>query len=163
MPLSPKVSDVPRIRGALRFYRVLSYLTGVMLLLLVLEMVLKYTPIQREIEFAGPNGLLALVPVETVTAVNLSTGILIAHGWLYVVYLFADFRLWSIMRWPFTRFIAIALGGVVPFLSFIVEHRMARVTLAEIARLEERGSAAPLREQSPGDALSGGTATGGVR
>ena len=36
------------------------------------------------------------------------------HGWFYVVYLFSDFRLWSLMRWPFTRFICIALGGVVP-------------------------------------------------
>ena len=53
--------------------------------------------------------------------VNLSTGILIVHGWFYVVYLFADFRLWSLMRWSFTRFLLIALGGVIPFLSFFVE------------------------------------------
>jgi integral membrane protein len=135
MPLRPKKSDLPRIPGVLRFYRITAYLTGIMLLLLVLEMVLKYTPINREIELGGPDGLLALVPRGTVTAVNLSTGILIAHGWLYVVYLFADFRLWSIMRWPFVRFIAIALGGVVPFLSFIVEHRMTRVARRELAEL----------------------------
>ncbi len=136
MPLKPKSSDLPRIRGALKFYRVLAYATGILLLLLVLEMLFKYTPLQLEIELGGPNGFLALVPIDTVTAVNLSTGILIAHGWLYVVYLFSDFRLWSLMRWPFSRFIAIAAGGVVPFLSFFVEHYIARRTHEELAELE---------------------------
>lgn len=135
MPLKPKASDIPRIPGVLRFYRVSAYITGTLLLLLVIEVILKYTPIQREMELGGPNGFVAFVPDGTVTAVNLSTGILIAHGWLYVVYLFADFRLWSIMRWPFTRFVAIALGGVVPFLSFIVEHFITRRAKAELVEL----------------------------
>lgn len=141
MPLRPKLSDLPRIRSALSFYRVAAYVTGVLLLLLVFEMVFKYTPIQREMELGGPNGFFALVPIDTVTALNLSTAILIAHGWLYVVYLFADFRLWTLMRWPFSRFVAIALGGVVPFLSFIVEHRMTRIARAELAELEQRAPA----------------------
>ena len=137
MPLKPKTSDIPRIPGVLRFYRVSAYVTGILLLLLVIEVFLKYTPIQREMELGGPNGFIAFVPDGTVRAVNLSTGILIAHGWLYVVYLVADFRLWSIMRWPFTRFIAIALGGVIPFLSFIVEHFITRRARLELAELTE--------------------------
>lgn len=136
MALKPKLSDVPRIRSALTLYRVFAYITGTMLLLLVLEMIFKYTPIQREIELGGAHGFIALVPDGTVLAVNLSTGILIAHGWLYVIYLFSDFRLWSILRWPFSRFIAIALGGVVPFLSFIVEHYITRRVKHELAELE---------------------------
>jgi integral membrane protein len=136
MALKPKLSDVPRIRSALKLYRVFAYITGTMLLLLVLEMIFKYTPIQREIELGGAHGFIALVPDKTVLAVNLSTGILIAHGWLYVVYLFSDFRLWSLLRWPFSRFIAIALGGVVPFLSFIVEHYITRRVKHELAELE---------------------------
>lgn len=140
MALKPKPSDVPRIRSALTLYRVFAYITGTMLLLLVLEMIFKYTPIQREIELGGAHGFIALVPDKTVLAVNLSTGILIAHGWLYVVYLFSDFRLWSILRWPFSRFIAIALGGVVPFLSFIVEHYITRSVKREIAELEASAS-----------------------
>ena len=143
MALRPKLSDVPRIRGALTFYRVTAYITGFLLLALVFEMVFKYGPAQREMELFGPNGFFALVPDGTVTAFNLSSGILIAHGWFYVVYLFADFRLWSIMRWPFSRFIAIALGGVVPFLSFIVEHFMTRRVHREVAELEQ---AAPVGE-----------------
>lgn len=136
MALKPKLSDIPRIRGALKLYRVFAYITGTMLLLLVLEMIFKYTPIQREIELGGAHGFIALVPDKTVQAVNLSTGILIAHGWLYVVYLFSDFRLWSMMRWPFRRFIEIALGGVVPFLSFFVEHFITRRVHRELAELE---------------------------
>jgi hypothetical protein len=62
--------------------------------------------------FAAARGLLWFAPVvETATghdrpatAINLSTGILIAHGWFYVVYLFACFRVWSLMRWGFVRF-----------------------------------------------------------
>jgi integral membrane protein len=136
MALKPKLSDVPRIRAALKLYRVFAYITGTMLLLLVLEMIFKYTPIQREIELGGAHGFIALVPDGQVLAINLSTGILIAHGWLYVVYLFSDFRLWSILRWPFSRFIAIALGGVVPFLSFFVEHYITKRVRAELAELE---------------------------
>jgi integral membrane protein len=143
MALKPKLSDLARIRGSLKFYRVFAYITGTLLLLLVFEMVLKYTPIQREIELGGSNGFLAFVPDKSVTAVNLSTGILIAHGWLYVVYLFSDFRLWSFMRWPFSRFIQIALGGVVPFLSFIVEHFITKRVRRELAELETGAASTP--------------------
>ena len=58
---------------------------------------------------------------------------LIVHGWMYVVYLFADFRLWSLMRWPFSRFITIALGGVIPFLSFFTERTVHAEVDAELA------------------------------
>ena len=35
--------------------------------------------------------------------VNLSVAVLIVHGWMYVVYLMSNFRLWSLMRWPFAQ------------------------------------------------------------
>ncbi|GLK17094.1 DUF3817 domain-containing protein [Herbiconiux flava] len=136
MALAPKPKDFPRIRGALKFYQVASIITGVLLLLLCIEMLLKYSPLGLEVELGGRNGLLALVPDGTVTAVNLSTGILIVHGWFYVVYLFSDFRLWSLMRWPFLRFVLIALGGVIPFLSFFLEGRIAREVKTYLATRE---------------------------
>jgi integral membrane protein len=139
MPLEPKPADVPRIPGALRLYQVASIITGVFLLLLCAEMIAKYL-LGYELELGGPAGFLAFVPRDTVTAVNLSTGILIAHGWFYVLYLFSDFRLWSLMRWPFSRFVLIALGGIVPTLSFFVEAHMAR----EVRRfLAERATREP--------------------
>ena len=137
MPLEPRESDLPRVRGALRFYRIASIITGVMLLLLCLEMIVKY-PLGYELELGGPYGFLALVPRDTAVAVNLSTGILIAHGWFYVVYLFSDFRLWSLMRWPFWKFLLIAAGGVVPLLSFFLEARIGR----EVTSYLERRAAA---------------------
>jgi integral membrane protein len=74
-----------------------------------------------EIEAFGSNGVIALVPSDTVTALNISLMILVVHGWLYVIYLFASYRLWNIMRWRFLDFLWLALGGIVPVLSFVLE------------------------------------------
>jgi integral membrane protein len=140
MALKPKLSNLPRIRNALRLYRVTSIVTGTFLLLLVLMMVFRYG-FGVDIEMNGPYGFLALTPKDLIQGVNLSTIILIVHGWFYVVYLYSDFRLWSLMRWTFSRFILIALGGVIPFLSFIVERRVHAQTVAELDALQ---SAQPL-------------------
>lgn len=141
----------------------MSWVTGTFLLLLVAEMVLKYSPTHVEL-FAGGSGgplsLQAVVPgegcqwfslfvpggmgceiVSLGDGFNISLMILIVHGWIYVVYLLASFRLWSKLRWPFTRLIAMALGGVVPFLSFFVERPMHRTALADVARLEAEKAA----------------------
>jgi integral membrane protein len=141
MPLEPKLADLPRIRGALKFYQVASIITGVLLLALCAEMIMKYA-FGLELELGGPQGFLAFVPGDMVTAVNLSTGILIVHGWFYVVYLFSDFRLWSLMRWPFGRFILIALGGIIPFLSFFLESRIGREVRAYLDGREAGAAAA---------------------
>ncbi|WP_433586205.1 DUF3817 domain-containing protein [Microbacterium hydrocarbonoxydans] len=140
----PKVASFPAIRGALKFYQIASIITGVMLLLLVAEMVLKYTPIHLELFLGGSGGLLWFAQVvegpeglvSTGDGVNLSLGILVAHGWFYVVYLFACFRVWSLMRWPFLRFIMLALGGVVPLLSFFMEAIVAREVKSYLATRE---------------------------
>ena len=132
MPLEPKPADLPRIPGALKLYQVSSIITGVFLLLLCIEVILKFV-FQYEIELGGPNGFLALVARDTVTAFNLSTAILIVHGWFYVLYLFADFRLWSIMRWPFLTFLVIALGGIIPLLSFFLEVKIGQRVKAFLA------------------------------
>ena len=139
MALEPRESDLPRVRGALRLYQVASVITGTMLLLLCLEMIVKYG-FKLELELGGAYGFLALVPVDTVQAVNLSTGILIAHGWLYVLYLFSDFRLWSLMRWPAMRLLIIALGGVIPFLSFFLEARIAKEVNGYLAQRAARAA-----------------------
>jgi integral membrane protein len=88
-----------------------------------------------DIEFGGPFGLLALTPRELIVGVNLSTVILIIHGWLYVVYLACDFLLWRYIRWSFGRFLFIALGGIIPLLSFFLERRVPRQAEEAIAGL----------------------------
>ncbi|TFD83123.1 DUF3817 domain-containing protein [Cryobacterium fucosi] len=147
MPLEPKPADIPSIPGALRLYKISSVITGVFLLLLCVEVILKFV-FQYELEVGGPGGLLALVARDTVTAFNLSTAILIVHGWFYVLYLFADFRLWSLMRWSFPRFLLIALGGIIPTLSFFLEVRVAREVTAFLAGRDVDVSAATAEARS---------------
>ena len=158
MPRAPKLASFPAIRGALRFYVICSIITGVGLLLLVAEMILKYTPLHTELFIGGSGGILWFAPVIAgadcewwslfapmtnsceMTSVgdgfNVSLSILVVHGWFYVVYLFACFRIWSLMRWPFLRFVLLALGGVVPLLSFFMEARVAREVRGYLAQRE---------------------------
>jgi integral membrane protein len=70
------------------------------------------------------------------TGINLTSIVLIVHGWLYVAYLYTDFRLWSLLRWSLWRFLLIAAGGVVPFLSFFAERHYSKVAEQELKELE---------------------------
>ncbi len=166
MPRAPKLASFPAIRGALKFYQICSIITGIGLLLLVAEMILKYTPIHVELFLGGSGGFLwfadavpgpdcqwfsLFVPggngceiLSTGDGVNVSLAILVAHGWFYVVYLISCFRVWSLMRWPFRRFVFLALGGVVPFLSFILEVRTARGVRAYLAEREAAQASTPV-------------------
>ncbi|MBG6179790.1 DUF3817 domain-containing protein [Arthrobacter sp. CAN_A1] len=131
-----------QILSAVKFYKVLAYATGVMLLLVVVEMIAAYG-MQSHIMIGGPEGLFSLTDKEfsdTAAGFNFSTTVLIVHGWMYVVYLIADFRLWQMMRWPFKQFLLMALGGVVPLLSFIVERRIHRQVDAELGAHPEAAS-----------------------
>jgi integral membrane protein len=149
MQLQPKPADIPRIPGALKLYQVSSIITGVLLLLLCAEVIAKWN-FGYELEGFGPNGIIALVPTDTVVAINLSTGLLIVHGWFYVLYLFTDFRLWSLMRWNFVVFLFIALGGIIPFLSFFLEVWVGRKVKAFLATQTTPDAAAsePLESHS---------------
>jgi integral membrane protein len=117
---------------ALKLYRVTSIITGSFLLLLCLMMVLRYG-FGVDIELGGPFGFLYLNPREQITAINLSTIILIVHGWFYVIYVVSDFNLWSPMRWGPLRLLLMFLGGIIPFLSFILERRIHREVVAWLA------------------------------
>ena len=138
MPLAPKPSAAPRIRLALKLYRVTSIITGSFLLLLCLMMILRYG-FGVDIELAGPFGALYLDPREAIAArggINFSTWILIAHGWFYVFYVASDFNLWSPMRWNPLRLGIMFLGGIIPLLSFILERRIHREVVAWLDSLE---------------------------
>jgi integral membrane protein len=130
-----------QIRSALKFYKVLAYLTGGMLLLLCTELIVRYG--FGQYLFAGGTDALTgqphtfgfrnADPQGVLGGVNLSVAVLIVHGWMYVAYLMSNFRLWSLMRWPFSKMVILALGGVVPFLSFIVEKKFHAEVEAELA------------------------------
>jgi len=130
---SPSPAVVPdRLQSALKWYRIAAWITGILLILLTVEIGAKYG-FGSEVEMFGEHGVFALVPDGTVQAFNLSQAVLIAHGWFYVVYLFTCFRVWSILRWPFWRFLWLASGGLVPLLSFVIEHFATKTVSAIIA------------------------------
>jgi hypothetical protein len=64
--------------------------------------------------------------------------------------------MWSLMRWPFLRFILLALGGVIPLLSFIMEAIVARDVKSYLATREAAAA-------STGAATDPRTAPEGVR
>lgn len=137
MPLGPRAADVPRIRLVLKLFRVSAIVTGVFLLMLVVMMVARYGFLV-DIEYSDAYGF-GLTPrdlIEERGSINVSLIILTTHGWLYVLYLALDFLLWRFIRWSFGRFLFIALGGIIPLLSFFFEFLVPRWVRAELAAIE---------------------------
>ncbi|MGB3909212.1 MAG: DUF3817 domain-containing protein [Pseudolysinimonas sp.] len=137
MPLGPRAADVPRIRLVLKLFRVSAIITGLFLLLLVVMMVARYGFLV-DIEYSDAYGF-GLTPrdlIEERGSLNVSLVILTTHGWLYVLYLALDFLLWRFTRWSFGRFLFIALGGIIPLLSFFFEFSVPRWVRAELAKVE---------------------------
>ncbi|MDO4253252.1 MAG: DUF3817 domain-containing protein [Rothia sp. (in: high G+C Gram-positive bacteria)] len=121
-----------QIRGALTFYKWCAWISGSFLLLLVAEMITRYVlgydllagALDAQSGQRVALGWLDRQLGNLSGGVNISTWVLIVHGWFYVVYLLSCFRLWLLMRWALPQLVVMALGGVVPFLSFVVEKRI---------------------------------------
>ena len=116
------------VRGALLRYRVMAYVVGVMLLLLVGGMLLKY-----------------------VFQVIESTSILaIGHGWLYMIYVLLALDLCFRMRWSFSRILFVVIAGTIPFLSFVAEHKVHGWVVSETTAADaERAAAAAADPVAP--------------
>ena len=128
-----------QIRSALTFYKWCAWISGTFLLLLVVEMIthhgMGYDLVGGTEAANGKSVALGVLNRETgnlTGGVNISTLVLIIHGWFYIIYLFSCIRIWLLMRWGIAQLIVMALGGVVPFLSFIVEKRIHVETLAQL-------------------------------
>jgi integral membrane protein len=108
-PATPATHSLsPATRGALLRYRVIAYVVGVMLLLLVLvAMPLKYFG-------DNPGAVDVIGPL---------------HGFLYMIYLLATFDLFRRVRWSFPRLVLMALAGTIPFLSFYAERKTSHELL----------------------------------
>ena len=88
-PTAPALAaPVEKVRGALLRYRVLAWITGVWLLLLVVELVLTY---------GYDNHALDFVPF--------------VHGWVYFVYLIMAIDLAIKVRWSVGKTIITAIGS----------------------------------------------------
>lgn len=99
-----------RVKKALTFFSITAYFTGVMLLLLVAAMITIYGIIGLDfgLDTAKPRWF---------------TIIAIIHGYCYMAFLIAVVNLGTRARWEPSKWMVTALGGVVPFLSFIVERK----------------------------------------
>ncbi|MEP9391731.1 MULTISPECIES: DUF3817 domain-containing protein [Gordonia] len=97
--VAPAAAPIEKVKGALLRYRILAWITGLWLLLLVAELILKYGFDVAALDF---------VPI--------------VHGWVYFVYLILAVDLAIKVRWPLGKILVTAIAGTIPFLSFYVEH-----------------------------------------
>ncbi|MEU2563427.1 DUF3817 domain-containing protein [Streptomyces longispororuber] len=92
-------------RSVLTRYRVMAYVTAVMLLILCACMVAKYG-------FDTGEGLTLVVSQ--------------VHGVLYIVYLIFAFDLGSKAKWPFGKLLWVLVSGTIPTAAFFVERKVVR-------------------------------------
>jgi integral membrane protein len=111
------------MHGALIRYRVMTYIVGSALCILVFVGV----PLQIWAHF---------------TLVAKVEGTI--HGYLYLVYLFTAADLARRAHWKLGRILAVVLSGFVPTLAFIVEHRVVKQMKAEWAAEAAAQSAEPV-------------------
>lgn len=121
-PTQQRPIDVADVRKKLTFFRVMAFIVGVGLLVLVLEMILK---------FGFDNDALAWWPQP--------------HGLIFVIYVVAVALLGFAARWPLGRMVLVMLAGCVPFLSFYIEHRVSQGVLRELAEAGQSGAATATR------------------
>ena len=137
MAIGPRAEDLGRIRFALILFRISAAFTGVFLILLLIFWITRYTV--GDFAFfpeTGAFGFYAKDLIEAGGGINLTVMLLIVHGWLYVAYLLIDFALWRLVRFPFSYFVLVAPGGVVPFLSFWYEYGVPRTVKKATAHLK---------------------------
>ncbi|MDG4863088.1 DUF3817 domain-containing protein [Streptomyces sp. T-3] len=93
-------------RSVLTRYRIMAYVTGVLLVLLTLGMIAKYV-----LDMGG--------------AADFTKVVSIAHGWLYVVYLVFAFDLGSKAKWPVGKQLWVLIAGTIPTAAFFVERKVS--------------------------------------
>ena len=104
--------DVPKVHAALKRYRVMAWVVGCLLVVLVLVGV--------PLKYLGGDG-----------RVVVWTGI--PHGWLYMVLLITAYDLSRRVGWSIKWVLLIMLAGTVPFLSFVAEHYATKNVHARLA------------------------------
>ena len=108
------VDDLDGTRSRLTFFKVMAFVVGVGLLVLVVEMVLSYGFGRK-----GTDNPLYWWPQP--------------HGFIYMVYLVATALLGFKVGWSLSKMVLVMLAGCVPLLSFWVERKVAREVEAGLA------------------------------
>ncbi|MEU6997171.1 DUF3817 domain-containing protein [Nonomuraea sp. NPDC046570] len=99
------------MESALKPFRVLAYIVGVMLLVLCTAIVLRYG-----FDVEGPSKVISPI-----------------HGFLYMLYLVAVLNLGMKGRWSWGYMVGVMLAGTVPFLSFYFERRVTKRVQTSLA------------------------------
>ncbi|GAA0396820.1 membrane protein [Acrocarpospora corrugata] len=97
--------------SALKPFRIMAYVVGVMLLVLTTCIVLRYG-----FDIEGPSKIVSPI-----------------HGFLYMVYLVAAVNLGMKARWSWGYILGVMLAGTVPFLSFVFERKVTDRVHRELA------------------------------
>lgn len=111
---APATLDVMK-KSVLTRYRVMAYITAVLLVLLTVGVIGK-----RLLDMDGFDSFVTVVGI--------------AHGWLYVLYLIFAFDLGSKMKMPVGRQLWVLLAGTIPTAAFFVERRVTREAEPLIAK-----------------------------
>jgi len=111
-PLELTQDDRKGIAGAWLRYRVMAYLVGTLLVVLVI--------VGLPLKYIWFNDLVVRI-----------TGI--PHGWLYMVLLITAFDLGRRVRWSWKRLLLIMVAGTIPFLSFVAERSASQDVRAKLA------------------------------
>ena len=114
-PGRPVTLDVMK-RSVLTRYRVMAYVTAVMLMILCVCMVFKY----------GFD-----------TGESLTFAVSQLHGVLFIIYLVFAFDLGSKAKWPIGKLLWVLISGTIPTAAFFVERKVVR----EVEPLITDGSA----------------------
>lgn len=109
-------------KSVLTRYRIMAYITAILLVLLTLGVIAKY--------LLGLDGAAMFVSIVGV-----------GHGWLYVLYLIFAFDLGQKAKMPLGKQLWMLLAGTIPTAAFFVERRVTR----EVGPLVEGASAEPAR------------------
>lgn len=104
--------DPEAAHKALKFFKVMAFVVGVGLLLLTVQLVLKY---------GFDNGALNWWPQP--------------HGLIYIVYVAATVNLSFKMRWDILKMVGVIVAGCVPFLSFWIERKVSANVEGDLAAL----------------------------
>jgi integral membrane protein len=113
--------EVGRVRLNVTLYRVMAYITGVVLIVLCVFAIAQ--------AFTDDSAIVNVIGT--------------VHGLLYIVYLIVSYPLTRRLRLPLWPTVAVLLAGTIPVMTFIVEarirHRYIEPALAGVtARLPDR-------------------------
>jgi len=101
---TPTADKVRAVHGALMRYRVMAWVTGVVLAVMTIALV-----------------WFTVASVDKADRPTWYSIGWVAHGWLFVVYLLTTVDLVTRTRIPALKAVLVALAGTVPFASFFAE------------------------------------------